>query len=94
VLEFYNDGESRNPLITNRRRNGDDGDDDNNLLIAEGRLDGQFRGVDDMTDQEMEDIVAFLESLSDPSFDRTIPDLVPSGLNPGGAIGGTATTAR
>jgi cytochrome c peroxidase len=93
VLEFYNEGDSRNPLIFDRRRNGDDGDDDDNLLIVEGRTDGQFRGVDDMTDQEMEDIVAFLESMSDTNFDRTIPGRVPSGLNPGGAIGG-ATAAR
>ena len=94
VLEFYNEGDSRNPLISDRRRNGDDGDDDDNLLIVEGRTDGQFRGVNDMTDQEMEDIVAFLESLSDPSFDRTIPSRVPSGLDPGGAIGENATSSR
>ena len=94
VLEFYNEGDSRNPLIFDRRPNGDDGDDDDNLLIVEGRTDGQFRGVNDMTDQEMEDIVAFLESLSDPSFDRTIPSRVPSGLDPGGAIGENATSSR
>ncbi len=94
VLEFYNEGDSRNPLIFDRRPNGDDGDDDDNLLIVEGRTDGRFRGVNDMTDQEMEDIVAFLESLSDPSFDRTIPSRVPSGMNPGGAIGGDATSSR
>ena len=94
VLEFYNEGDSRNPLIFDRRPNGDDGDDDDNLLIVEGRTDGQFRGVNDMTDQEMEDIVAFLESLSDPNFDRTIPTRVPSGLEPGGAIDVTATSSR
>jgi cytochrome c peroxidase len=32
------------------------------------------------------DLVAFLESLSDPSFDRTIPEAVPSGLVVGGRI--------
>jgi len=37
-----------------------------------------------MSDREMQDIVAFLESLTDPSFDRTIPPAVPSGLPPGG----------
>jgi cytochrome c peroxidase len=94
VLEFYDEGDSRNPLITNRRQDGDDGDDDDNLLIVAGRTDGQFRGVDDMTEQEMEDIVAFLESLSDPTFDRTIPTRVPSGLSPGGAIDVTVTSSR
>lgn len=32
------------------------------------------------------DIAAFLMTLTDESFDRTIPDAVPSGLNPGGDI--------
>jgi len=34
----------------------------------------------------MRSIVAFLESLSDPTFDDTIPARVPSGLPPGGLI--------
>jgi cytochrome c peroxidase len=50
------------------------------------RLAGDFRRVADMTDEEMRDIVAFLESLSDPGFDRVVPARVPSGLVPGGAI--------
>jgi cytochrome c peroxidase len=33
------------------------------------------------------DLVAFLESLSDESFDRTVPEAVPSGLPVGGRIG-------
>lgn len=32
------------------------------------------------------DLVAFLDALNDPSFDRTIPTRVPSGLNVGGTI--------
>lgn len=32
------------------------------------------------------DIVVFLRSLTDPDFDKTIPNRVPSGLNPGGNI--------
>jgi cytochrome c peroxidase len=32
------------------------------------------------------DLLQFLDALNDPSFDRTIPDRVPSGLPPGGAI--------
>jgi cytochrome c peroxidase len=34
----------------------------------------------------MQDIIAFLESLTDPDFDRTVPPRVPSGLPPGGRI--------
>jgi hypothetical protein len=32
------------------------------------------------------DLVAFLQALSDDSFDRTIPAAVPSGLTVGGTI--------
>jgi hypothetical protein len=39
-----------------------------------------------MSEQEMEDIVAFMEALSDSNFDREIPRRVPSGLAPGGLI--------
>jgi hypothetical protein len=42
--------------------------------------------VDDMSDAEMRDIIAFLESLTDRQFDRTIPARVPSNLPPGGSI--------
>jgi cytochrome c peroxidase len=42
--------------------------------------------VDDMSDQEMLNIVAFLEALTDEDFDKTIPTRVPSGLPPGGLI--------
>jgi len=31
-------------------------------------------------------LIAFLESLTDDSFDRTVPAKVPSGLKPGGNI--------
>jgi cytochrome c peroxidase len=32
------------------------------------------------------EIVAFLRALDDPSFDRTVPDRVPSGLPVGGRL--------
>jgi cytochrome c peroxidase len=32
------------------------------------------------------DLVAFLNALTDPAFDRTVPDRVPSGLPPGGLL--------
>lgn len=81
VLRFYDKGRSENPNVTedrdDRRRN------DNGSAAS---LSGRFRRVDDMSEREMRDIVAFLESLSDPDFDRTIPARVPSGLPPGGLI--------
>lgn len=80
VLRFYDRGRSENPSVVNRR---DDDDDDNDALAS---LSGRFRRVDDMSDSEQRDIIAFLRSLTDSSFDRTIPARVPSGLRPGGRI--------
>jgi cytochrome c peroxidase len=95
VLRFYDEGRSRNPNVLDRgpRDGNRDGNGDRNAdgaRDADGTrvavLSGQFRRVDDMTDQEMADIVAFLGALTDENFDRTIPARVPSGLPPGGAI--------
>lgn len=88
VLRFYDNGRSENPNVTDDR--GDRRGDDNGGV---GRLSGSFRRVDDMSDREMRDIIAFLESLSDPDFDRTIPARVPSGLPPGGLIQDIRTTS-
>ena len=84
VLAFYDRGRSENPNVSNRRRRRGDDDRRDDVPATPGRLSGRFRGVDDMTDQQMEDIIAFLEALTDPDFDRTIPARVPSGLTPGG----------
>jgi cytochrome c peroxidase len=84
VLEFYDEGRSRNPNVADRGPQGREDDDDDN---RQARLSGQFRRVDDMSEQEREDIVAFLEALSDPAFDRVVPAGVPSGLTPGGRMG-------
>lgn len=58
------------------------------------RLDRSFVRVNDMSDDEMRDIVAFLESLSDTVFDTTVPAQVPSGLPPGGFIQAATASAR
>jgi cytochrome c peroxidase len=77
VLRFYDNGRSENPNVSSSRGGGSDG-------VA--RLAGEFRRVADMSDAGMRDIIAFLESLTDRGFDRTIPSRVPSGLPPGGLI--------
>jgi cytochrome c peroxidase len=78
VLRFYDNGRSENPNVTDAGgRRGNDG-------VAS--LDRRFVRVGDMSDSEMRDIVAFLESLTDTRFDKTIPARVPSGLPPGGLI--------
>jgi cytochrome c peroxidase len=90
VLRFYNEGRSRNPNVVDR---GDDDDRGGRRGVAGGlaSLSGGFRRVGTMTDSEMRDIIAFLESLADTNFDRTIPARVPSGLPPGGAIRSSGT---
>jgi cytochrome c peroxidase len=84
VLRFYDNGRSENPNVSNEqdRRDRRRGDDNNNIA----RVSGQFRRVDSMSDGEMEDIIAFLNALTDADFDRTVPARVPSGLPPGGLI--------
>lgn len=84
VLEFYDRGRSENPNVLGARRRRDGGGGGQ----AQARLDGRFVRVDDMSDAEMRDIIAFLEALSDEGFDRTIPARVPSGLTVGGSIDG------
>jgi len=79
VLVFYDNGRSENPNVASggRRRGGG----------GVPRVDGSFRRVADMSSRQIEDIVAFLEALTDSDFDRTVPGRVPSGLTPGGTIG-------
>lgn len=78
VLTFYDNGRSENPNVLNRR--GENG-------IGVARLSGSFRRIDNMSEREMQDIIAFLQSLTDTNFDRTIPSRVPSDLPVGGFLG-------
>jgi cytochrome c peroxidase len=82
VLLFYDNGRSENPNVVNGRgrRSGDGGGE----RVAQ--LDRNFRRVDDMSVSEMHEIAAFLETLTDEDYDKTIPTSVPSGLPPGGLI--------
>ena len=80
---WYTGGQNAN--VSNeqdRDRGRDRGRADNGTA----RVSGQFRRVDSMSDGEMEDIIAFLNALTDDDFDRTVPAQVPSGLPPGGLI--------
>jgi cytochrome c peroxidase len=85
VLRFYDNGRSENPNVSNVR-DGDRGRDRGRSGDGIARVSGQFRRVDDMSESEMADIIAFLNALTDTNFDRTIPARVPSGLPPGGRI--------
>ncbi|MEX2048148.1 MAG: cytochrome c peroxidase [Gemmatimonadota bacterium] len=86
VLRFYDNGRSENPNVIERRQRGDRRDGGAVLAANDGRaaLSRQFVRVDDMSDREMEDIIAFLGALTDEDYDRSIPARVPSGLPPAG----------
>jgi cytochrome c peroxidase len=86
VLRHYDNGRSENPNVVNGRGRGRERNDGDGAAPGLATLSGQFRRVDDMSNQEMADIIAFLGALTDEDFDRTIPARVPSGLPPGGAI--------
>ena len=80
VMQFYNQGQSENPNVANA------GERENSPVMV--GLDSTFTTVLSMSDSEMEDIVVFMEALTDTNFDRSIPTSVPSGLTPGGSIQG------
>lgn len=48
------------------------------------QLDPALRGVRGFSQQEVADVVAFLQALSDGAFDTSVPERVPSGLPVGG----------
>jgi cytochrome c peroxidase len=72
VLEFYDD-------VSGRRGRA------RNVHVSREQLDPLLRQLRD-PDDRAGDLIAFLEALSDDSFDRTVPPRVPSGLKPGGNI--------
>jgi cytochrome c peroxidase len=72
VLEFYDD-------VSGRRGRA------RNAHVSREQLDPLLRQLRD-PDDRAGDLIAFLQALSDDSFDRTIPGRVPSGLPPGGNI--------
>ena len=55
-----------------------------NPNVTRQQIDNEVRDLQGLNNQEVQDIVAFLEALSDPDFDRTVPTSVPSGLPVGG----------
>jgi cytochrome c peroxidase len=72
VLEFYED-----------IADGDDDDINNNITL--NQIDPLARQLD-MDDDLINELIAFMEALNDPDFDKTIPTSVPSNLPVGGNI--------
>jgi len=64
----------------------DDNNRSHNPNVLSTELDPDFRDLRAINNNNIVAIEAFLESLSDPVFDRTRPDSVPSGLAVGGSL--------
>lgn len=88
VLRFYDNGRSENPNVVLRRggrgRDGNGGAETTQVQDTRAALSRDFVRVDDLSEREMADIIAFLGALTDEGFDRTVPARVPSSLPPGG----------
>ncbi|NQY08822.1 MAG: c-type cytochrome [Flavobacteriales bacterium] len=56
-----------------------------NPNVAESHLDVHVVPLN-LTDAQIDDLISFLGTLTDESYDKEIPSSVPSGLNPGGNI--------
>ena len=83
VVRFYNDVRGGRGGRGGGRGQGR-GNQVRNPNVAQGDLDPLLRRLN--VNGNRRDLVAFLEALTDPSFDRTVPATVPSGLPVGGRI--------
>jgi cytochrome c peroxidase len=81
VVEFYDDVQNGGGR---GGRRGGGGARSRNPNVSRQDLDPLVRDLN--LGRGRRDVVSFLEALSDPAFDRTIPDEVPSGLKVGGEI--------
>ncbi len=57
-----------------------------NQNVNGNQIDQEVRNLRNFNNDDVQDIAAFIQALNDPDFDRSIPNNVPSGLNPGGNI--------
>lgn len=73
----------RDVLALYRRISGGGGNNNDNNAVFQ--VDRDARNLR-LNNGDTDDIIAFLQALTDPNFDRTVPTSVPSGLTPGGAI--------
>lgn len=80
VMQFY-----RN-IRGNGGNGGGPGGLNRNPNVNQNQLDQDIRNLNNFDNNDIDDIIAFIEALNDPDFDRRIPTTVPSGLNPGGDI--------
>lgn len=80
VMQFYR------TIRGNAGGPGDGGGLQINPNVAPNQLDREIRDLGNFNNNDMQDIISFIQALNDPNFDRRVPNSVPSGLNPGGNI--------
>ncbi|NQY68550.1 MAG: cytochrome-c peroxidase [Flavobacteriales bacterium] len=56
-----------------------------NINVLDNDLDAHVEPLE-LSDGELEDLLRFLKTLTDESYDKQVPVSVPSGLNPGGNL--------
>ena len=57
-----------------------------NPNVGRNDIDNDVQNLGNFNNNDVQDMVAFIQALNDPNFDRTIPNSVPSGLKVGGNI--------
>jgi len=67
------------------RRQGDGGTRGLNAQVGQDQIDPLARRLN-VGGRGQQDLIAFLQALDDPGFDRTILERVPSGLTVGGRL--------
>lgn len=85
VIDFY----ERISRGRGRRGGAGRGPASINPHVGREQIDSLARQLN-MRGRGQRDLLAFLQALDDPDFDRTIPESVPSGLPAGGRLGQTA----
>lgn len=64
---------------------GEGDEEELNVNVSEDQLDEEMQDLD-LDEDQIDAIIAFMNTLNDDSFDKTIPDSIPSGLPVGGNI--------
>ena len=77
---------ARNFARNNNGGGGGGGNLNVNPNVDRNQIDDDIRNLGNFNNNDVQDIVSFIQALNDTDFDREIPTSVPSGLNPGGNI--------
>ena len=86
TIRFYTTARNFARNNGNGGGNGGGGGLNINQNVQPNDIDNDIRNLNNLNNNDIQEIIAFLEALNDDNFDRRIPDSVPSGLQVGGDI--------